>query len=469
MNRRLMSLLILGLSPGFFFGCAPSRTAYYDDMYERRESRYEKWRDDTDEEHAPRIEGELRSDEAVRIALQHSLGLAAARWLQEEGRGRIVESYSAALPRVNLNAGYTRLDEVPEVDLGFETFEAGDIDNYNVGLEITQPVYRAAAPVARRGARLFSYLSEEMVRETVENTIFQVSRAYYAALLADRLVAVEEAALESARAQLEAARERRGEGMARDYDVLRARVEVSNIEAELIDQKNERQTSFTELMTAMGVSQKSDVTLTGELEAADYEPPAFENAVRTAFRNRPDIFQSAIEVDMAEEELQEVRTRYYPTLDLFFQHDWSRGGSQFGSSQSDDEWRAGLRLNWPLFDGLAREGTMIQKKAQLERKQILLNDAEQKTIKEVKDALLEIESSEKMVESQKLNLRRAQETERLVEEGYKEGINTELELIDARSALTRTRGLYYRVVYRQRMAVINLRRALGEMAEDQPE
>ncbi len=466
MKNQVLWLSVSATGLFCLFGCAPSRTAYYDDMYERRESRYEMWRDDVDEDHSPRIDGELHSAEAVRIAFQHSPGLAAARQLREEARGAVVGSYSAALPRLNLNAGYTRLDEVQEIDLGFETFESGDLDNYNLGLEVTQPIYRAAAPVARRGAQLFSFLSEESFREAEENTIFQVSAAYYHALLAEKLVQVEEAALESAEAQLEAARERRREGVAREYDVLRARVELSNIEAELIERKNEKETAYTDLLTVMGVSQKSEVELTGELETAEHETPSYEEAVRVAFRHRPDIFQSAIEVDMAEEELQEVRTRYYPTLDFFFQQDWNSGGSQIGGGQSDDAWRTGLRLNWSLFDGLAREGDMIQKQAQLERRRIMLDDLEQRVAREVKDALLEIESSEKMVESQKLNLRRAEETERLVQEGYREGINTELELIDTRSALTQTRGLYYRAIYRRKMAMLNLRRVLGKLTEE---
>jgi len=466
MKCRLTPSLLLGVIPFFILGCAPSRNAYYDDMYERRERRYENWRGGMEEEHAPLVEGELSPEEAVRLALQHSPMVAAANRMREEGRGRVVESYSAAMPRVNFNASYTRLDEVSGANSGGASFGAGDLDNYNVGLEITQPVYRAAASVARRGAKLYSYLTEEAVRETVENTIFQVTRAYYSALLADRLVTVEEAALKSARAQLEAARERYREGLAREYDVLRAQVEVSTMEAGLIEQKNEKRTSFTELMRTMGVSQKSEVTLTGELEPADFEPPSFEGAVRIAFRNRPELLQSTIEVDMAKEELVEVRTRYYPVLDFFFQHEWSKPGSQFGGSGWDDEWRSGLRLSWPIFDGLAREGSLIQKEAQLERRRILLNDFEQKAIKEVKDALLEIESSEKMVESQKLNMRRAEETERLVAEGYQEGINTEIELLDSRSAVKQSRGLYYKAVYRLRMAILNFRRSLGKMAEE---
>ncbi len=462
--RWLPGLVACALALVSLSGCTAGRTAYYSELGDRRHRRYEDWRAGRELEHAPRIEGELHPDDAVRLALQYGPNLLATLQMQAEARGRVIESYSAALPHVNLNAGYTRLDQISTIDLGFQTFKVGELDNYNVDLEIRQPIFRASAPVALRAARLFAYLSEETVREAKEGTVLQVIEAYNRSLLTARLVEVEEAALASAQAQLEAARTRRQEGMARDFDVLRAQVEVSNIEAELIERRKEEQSAFADLMMAMGVSQGSDVTLTGQLQAVDFSEPELEQAVAVAFQRRPDILQAMIEADMAKEGLTEVRTRYLPTLNFFYRHSWARPAPGGGAgSQWGDEWRAGLALNWSIFDGLARQGALVQAEAQLQQRNIMLDNAEQRAIKEIRDALQEIASSREMVKSQELNLQRAEETQRLIEEGYREGINTELELLDARSALTRTRGLYYRAAYRQTMAVISLHRATGQL------
>ncbi len=447
-------------------GCAPSRSEYYDGLQRRRERSYERWREGVEEEHAPHLEGELSKEDAVRFALGHSPRLLAALQTEAEGRGRVVEAYSYALPDVRVSGSYTRLDEGPpvfDINAGAQPFRVGEggKDRYNVALDITQPLYQGGAiPVAQRAARLFSYLGEEMVRGAVEDTAFTVFNAYYRTLLAQHLVEVEEAALESAEAHLEAARARREEGMARDYDVLRARVEVSNIEASLIQSRQEKQEAYTALMRAMGASQTSEVVLSDELSETDAAAPAFEEAVNAAFQNRPDIFQATIEADLQQEAVAEVRTRYFPRLDAFFNY-----GQEYAEGSWDDEWRGGLRLNWTLFDGLAREGAMIQRRAELRRAEILLGDAEQRAIKDVRDALYEVESADEMARSQEMNLQRAQEAQRLVEEGYREGINTEIELLDARSAMTRARGLYYRALYRQKTARLMLRRATGELAK----
>ena len=115
----------------------------------------------------------------------------------------------------------------------------------------------------------------------------------------------------------------------------------------------------------------------------------------------------------------------------------------------------------PLFDGLWREGEIIQQKARLRQSQIDLIDAEETTLFELTRALLSIEDAEEFVESQRLNLTRAEEGLRLAEVGYKEGTNTQVEMIDAQAALTKARALYYQSVYSHIIAKLDLQKAMG--------
>ncbi|MFP4175698.1 MAG: TolC family protein [Candidatus Brocadiia bacterium] len=457
-------LVVCMLLPGW--GCTSSHSQYYEGLEDRRRRRYSKW-EEAEEEHAPKMEGELSIRDAVRFALRHSPSLLAALQVQEESRGRVMESYSAALPEAALSGGYTRLDQIATVDMGPESIPAGDRNNYNVDLDVTQPLYRGGSiPAAIRTARLFSYHGEEEIREAVQETAFEVINAYYTALLESRLVEVEVAARKSARQQLRAARERKGEGMARRYDVLRAEVEVSNIEASLIDARRRKEEAHTELMRALGASQKSEVQLTGDLSRIEKKAPSLEEAVSEAFENRPDLRRATINADMSEEALTEVTARYLPHFSAYYNHNWARPDPH-DSTRIDwgDEWQAGIKLDWTLFDGLAREGKLVQRRAELRRARIRISDAEQRAIKNVRDALLELESADKMVETQNLNLERAREAQRLVEEGYREGIDDEIELLDARSALTEARGLYYEALHSQRTAWLALRRATGKLAD----
>jgi hypothetical protein len=120
-----------------------------------------------------------------------------------------------------------------------------------------------------------------------------------------------------------------------------------------------------------------------------------------------------------------------------------------------------VRLSWSLFDGLLREGNIIQQKAILQQSAIQLADTEQQILQEVKNSILDLADAEELVKSQELNLETAQEALRLVQIGAKEGVNTELEVLDARSALTRTVGLYYNSLYAHTVSRLTLQRAIG--------
>jgi outer membrane protein TolC len=278
-------------------------------------------------------------------------------------------------------------------------------------------------------------------------------------LLAQRLLEVQESALELAKANLDDVTARKEAGIAIEYDRLRARVEVSNVEADMIQQRNVLNRSWTALFRAMGVSQKSEVKLTDELT---YMPiaPDFQRAVEIAFENRPELYRGELEVRVQEKVLRTYYSDYLPEVEGWFNQRWAnpdpKGGTGWG-----DEWTAGVRMSWALFDGLLREGNIIQQKALLEQSSIRLADTEQMVLEEVKNAVLDLADAEELVKSQELNLETAREALRLVEIGAKEGVNTALEVLDARSALTRSVGLYYNSLYAHTVARLTLQRAIG--------
>ena len=116
-----------------------------------------------------------------------------------------------------------------------------------------------------------------------------------------------------------------------------------------------------------------------------------------------------------------------------------------------------------IFDGLGREGRVHQQKATLARSRYRLANTQEQAFLEIRQALLTLRNAEEFVESQKLNRNRAGEGLRLAEVGYREGIASEVEVSDARSALTLARGLYYESVYGHAISRLNLQLAMGTL------
>ncbi len=459
LRRTIPIILSAALLAG---GCLGSRSNYFRDVRRRRVEAYRRWRVQNAEADRPKIEGPLGIDEAVRLALLHNPGLESALHEKDVARGRILEAYSEALPKIDLTGQYRHLDQVMSVDLGVQSFTVGDQDNYSWRVTLTQPLFKGGSIfIAQRAARLFAYLTDEGIRSRIEGVIFEVALAYYDTALAQRLIEVQQAALESARAQLKSVAARERHGVATEYDVLRASVEIAIVQADLLEQKNRRDLSRARLLRKMGVSQQSRVELVTDLS---YQPVSlsFEEVVRAAFENRPDIYLAVINADLQRQVRNEAYTDYLPSLEAYYWYLWAKPDPHEASLvEWGTEWQTGLNLTWSLLDGLAREGRIIRQTALLRQKEIQIADTEQQALLEARSALLELENAAEFVESQNQNLARARRALELVEAGYRAEVNTEIEVLDARTAVTRTRGLYYQALYRHTVARIALQKAMG--------
>ena len=103
----------------------------------------------------------------------------------------------------------------------------------------------------------------------------------------------------------------------------------------------------------------------------------------------------------------------------------------------------------------------MQERDKLRRTKIDLSDKEERALFELQSAILSLRDAELFVDSQKLNREHASEGLRLASIGYREGINTEVEVIDARSAYTRAQANFYQAVHGHVVARLLFMKAVG--------
>ncbi len=450
-------------------GCV-SDEQLYEEVTLSRDAAYKQWetRKRQEEQLQPIIKGKLSIEDCLKLTLTNNKVLQRVLQEKEVARGQRLKSYSAILPNVGLTADYTRLDEVTsfEVDTptGKSKVQFGDVDNYSVGLTVTQPVFAGGSIPARiNAARLFSLLTDENVREAIQELAYSAQNAYHDVLLSQHLVEISADAVRSAKAHLDSVKQKQQGGVASDFDVLRAEVELSNFQAEFIKNKNAIDIAKANLIKVMGVSQDSDFVLSDELEYTHLNV-TMEQAVETAYRNRPDLYSREFDIKYQKELLKIIRSRYWPAINAYYTDTWSKPDPHnLLEIEWGHAWQAGVRASLPIFDGFAREGEVVTQKARVKQAQVDLVDAEETALFELTKALLSIENTKEFVESQRLNLTRAREGLRLAEVGYKEGTNTQVEMIDAQAALTTARVNYYQAIYSHIIAKLYLQKAMGTL------
>ncbi len=408
----------------------------------------------------PKISGEIRLLDAVNLALGQNLVLRAAFLKREEASGAIMEAKAAAYPNAGLTGGVTS-----------DLRERGDnADVYGVSWSITQPLWRSGAvSSAIRYAELYSASTDESIRRQVQDTVAQATEEFLGVLLAQQMVNVYTESAAVAERMLETAQKKRNAGSASDYEVLRAEVEVASTRAALIKERNALRSKVIELLQTMGVNQESDITLVGVLE---YKPETFDFAklVETAMTSRPDLLQAEAALRMADESLGIVKGSYGPSADVFLNGKYQNPDPN-DTSRDDwsDDWSAGVQVTYTLFDGLERKGRLIQAKSVKRQAEANLRNAEESARVEIHQALLDLRNAEELYQSQAKNIDLSREALRMLENGHKVGKNTQIEVLDARSALTEAMGQYYNAIYSHALARLSVRKAIGTLAVDASE
>jgi outer membrane protein TolC len=441
-------------------GCL-SRQRVYKDIYRNRHRAYAAWKRARAGEKGDRpvLKGDLDTRSAVIIAIGNNKILRDALARKQFATGERTEAYSSALPRFDLTGRYRRLDEANGVN-------AVTRNSTTLGFALTQPIFTGGAMTAAiRAAQLNELAADENVANRIQQVVRETRRGYLDVLLAGQLVTVSQGELELAKAHLEDVQKKKTAGVVSQFEVLRARVEVSNVEAELIERQNALHIALTTLLKTLGVSQESKVELTEKLEYVE-QTPDLEQAVREGYRNRPDLLYAELQVRAQEQRVYGAWGQFFPQLSAGLSQEFARPDPHnFLRDRWGSAWTASLNLDWALFDGLATLGRVQQARAGLRRAAIELADAEEQVLLEIRQAVLSIEDADKFVKSQEENLERAREGVRLAQAGYEAGVNTELEMRDARQALSETQALYYQAVYRHQTARLDLDFAAGRLKD----
>ena len=413
------------------------------------------------------LAGPLLLSEAVALALGYNRTLQQEMLGREIARGRIQESYGEALPTLALSGGYLRRDEELGATASSGEYRATRLqDQTTAGLRLTQPLFNGRIGAALRAARLYDAWTEAGLRSAVEVVLHDVIRAYYDAVLSSHLLDVNVAALETAEAQLADVRALRRQGMASPYDELRAEVEVSNFHAQALQARNAKDVAYTLLYRLVGASPESAAELVDDVPLV-VESVEFNEALRAALENRSDLLEAEYALRMQRESVAIARSRYVPEISGYVLQSWANPDPHESTrAEWGDEWQAGVQASWAIFDGFARRGKLEQERAKLGQMEIALQDAEERVVSQIRQAVLSLKTAEEFAHSQSRNLETAKEALRLVQAGLKEGQNTPVEVMDARQALTKASANYYQSLFTHAMARVAVQRAMGLLAAD---
>src|ERR1700751_4269091 len=251
-----------------------------------------------------------------------------------------------------------------------DRFHGQTTQTFELALDLNYTVFDFGARSGRIDAARARLLSANFAfNDTHRNVIDQVEQAYYRLLNSIGQEDSAQASLANAKAVEQAAQERLTNGLATLPDVLEARSATAQAEYDLQSALGAEEIARGDLATAVGTSASVAIRVQplDQLPTPDSISETVEETINRAFTQRPDLMQQAAEIRNSNARLKEARAAYYPTLGgnarpaipsldrLQQPFHWSHTADLTGSLS--------FNLNWTVFDGGARKGSVAQAQA----------------------------------------------------------------------------------------------------------
>ena len=417
----------------------------------------------------------LTLEESIAVALRQSVAIRSAREGVLASEAKQKEAFTGFLPKVSTSYNYTRLNEDPFVRLDPPIGQkiTGTENNYTWSLDARQPLFTGGRVTANYDIqRLGVDASRQEARGTVQDIVLEVKRSYFTILKARRLVGVARQSVEQLTAQRDLAKSFYEVGIVPRNDYLQAEVRLAEGTQGLVRAENRLLEARARFNTVLRRPIDTAAEVEDILDPRPYET-SFEECLKTALENRPEIRLYAARAEQAGKRVRVVESEFYPSLNLVGSYQrYGDGGDLNGSKYRDPEnWSVAAVATWDLWEWgrtkYARDASVSQEKQALHA---LAGVRDQVTL-EVKNAWLAVKEAETLIAVTEKSIEQAEENYRINQERYREQVSRMTDVLDALTLLTVARAGWSNALSDYGIARASLERAMGVIWKegDRPE
>jgi outer membrane protein len=379
----------------------------------------------------------------------HQLGAAEAQAAAADAGSREARSYR--LPRVELSETYSRTTNPVYVFmnlLGQEAFGPANFDpaflnsppalgNFNTRVSVSQPLY--AGGKIRAGMAAAGYAADAAGADrdrTRQEVVHQVVEAYSGAVLAASHLGVAEEALATAKAHVKLVSDLRETGMVVESDLLEARVRQGEIEEQVIEARSMLEIARSGLNLVMGRPLDEKATLPAEIEIPPAPTETLEALSAEAVRTRRDLAAMDRRVRAAGEMVRVARSGARPEVGVTGSYEMNK---ETFIGKDGSNWSVFLGAKFTPFDGGATGARLARARAEQQAAEQVGELMRQSAGLDVRKAWYALEAARQRVDIATAAVAQARSALSIVEDRYKEGMATVVELLSAQTALTASR------------------------------
>ncbi|MFA4947359.1 MAG: TolC family protein [Candidatus Krumholzibacteriia bacterium] len=380
--------------------------------------------------------------DAIETALKANVDLRQVANQTESREISVRSSTMDFFPSLRLSLGASR-GYGKDYEALSDRFEWSHSNSMNLSVSSGLDLFTGFGRIASlKQARLELEAQRRSYARSREQVIYETMQQFVLVVLDEDLITVDEQYLESQRSLLSQIEAFTTSGRRPIVDLYQQQASAADAESRLLIARRDFEVDKYRLLQVMAVDPGMECTIvvpdvegiTGGL--AGFLP---DDAVGEAMTGRADLAAQRLQVEAAKKQITASRAGYWPTLSLS-----AGAGTSYrnpGSYDFNDQFynnnlngSIGLSLSLPIFDRLSTYNGVAQAKISLRQAQLGVEKLELQTGVEIRQALEDYATAGKAVEVAQAQLRYSEQALKNMEERYKVGASTLVDLNQVRTS-----------------------------------
>ncbi|MBX3042338.1 MAG: TolC family protein [Candidatus Kapabacteria bacterium] len=438
----------------------------------------------------------LTLDDAIKTALQNNSDTRIALLEVKKAQSAVNEAFGYALPSVDFSASYTHLLEKPRMPFPdfeallnnstYSVLEAENLipkdpnhflpmrnvlqafalsNNYEAKLEVTQILFNSAVFTGIGASGKYLQTSQEMLNSKVSKTVLQVKQAFYGIVLAKEVVDLMNVSLDNFQKHYKNVKAMYDQGIAAEYNVLQAEVQVENFKPSLLEAENALKNSKEGLKLILKLDKDTEIDVDGSLVYNEIAVAQANDLIKIANERNNDIrtLESKIEVDEAFIDLD--RSDWWPSLAAFGNYSLNGMADDFNFLNYRQS-MVGVALQMNLFNGNRTKNKVQQATIERIKTEEQLSQLRDFVTLQIKTKLNELDRVKQNLISADRNVELAEKTAKIASIGYTNGTRTQLEVLTAETQLRQAKTNRLQSVYAYIVTLNEIDDLIGNIKDD---
>ncbi|MEA1987303.1 MAG: TolC family protein [Candidatus Marinimicrobia bacterium] len=381
--------------------------------------------------------------DCIDLAIKNNPSLEKSKLTVEQMHINTKKAYSYLYPNVNLSAS-TSASESGDWEMG-----------WNAGVSVSQNIYSPGMFSGIRQTKTTEKISRISDVDIIGQISESISTYFYQILASETLINVYNENISVSEKNLGKIRNMYELGSTTESDVLKAEVQKSTFESQLIQEKQNMLGLKRTLNLLMG--RNSDVALAlHEVVVNNFQLPTIETAKKMLFKNDADLTIMRKEKKIQRLSLKIAKESYLPSLSASYSYSQ---GEQYGMETTNNS--ISLNASMSLFSGFRKNQTVQYEKIGLKSVDVKIKEKKQSLEQILLEYYTSYETYEKLIKLKEIELRSAKRDLDLVTQQYRIGTGTILEQMNAQLSVLNAESALVKAKYSKKIVEVQIQELIG--------